>query len=229
MSGKDGIFRHPELGQALAWLRRREDISQAELIKRLPTVVQARRPAADMEKVEKEVPAVSFVYYKTIESGRNAPSVAKVEAILGALRSSLPELNGLLETRPWAYEPPRGRRQPPRKDDYRRAAEEALSDGTWSSKIDTPAVPSNFLRTVADAAASAARQDPFSFPPPGIIDAPGDIGALLWADGLTPTGAGLLAAQESELIQIFRFLPEKERTRVLEYARRRRQHASSRP
>ena len=111
------VYRRPELGHALAWLRDRARLTQ--------------RGAA-------EAAEVSRIYLQKLEGGERSPSVDKLEAVLSALGSDLDELEALLAARPWASAPDRRAvrsRVRARPEDYVRAAEAALAPAQWSSPV----------------------------------------------------------------------------------------------
>jgi transcriptional regulator with XRE-family HTH domain len=117
------VYRSPELGEALAWLRDRARLTQ-------------RGAAA--------AAGVSRIYLQKLEAGERHPSHAKLHDLLAALGSDRDELEALLASRPWAAAPP----HPPvrarvraRPEDYVRAAEAALAPAQWSSPIAAPPSP----------------------------------------------------------------------------------------
>jgi transcriptional regulator with XRE-family HTH domain len=110
-------YRAPGLGDALAWLRDRARLTQ--------------RAAAERA-------GFSRIYLQKLEAGERAPSLDRLDNLLGALGSNREELEGLLASRPWNAAPPRQMvrsRAPARPEEYVRAAEAALSSGSWSSPI----------------------------------------------------------------------------------------------
>jgi transcriptional regulator with XRE-family HTH domain len=128
------VYRHAELGEALAWLRDRARLTQAA----------AAQSAG-----------VSRIYLQKLEAGERSPSVEKLDALLHALGSDRDELGGLLAARPWASAPPRQRvrsRAPARPEEYVRAAEAALGPGPWSSPIAVEAAPAPPPRTAGQLA-----------------------------------------------------------------------------
>jgi transcriptional regulator with XRE-family HTH domain len=117
------VYRRPELGQALAWLRDRARLTQ--------------RAAA-------EAAGLSRIYLQKLEAGERAPSLDKLDALLVALGSDRDELEGLLAARPWTAiprRPPVRSRAPARPEEYVRAAEAALASGPWSNPIAVAAAP----------------------------------------------------------------------------------------
>ena len=117
------VYRRPELGQALAWLRDRARLTQ--------------RAAA-------QGAGVSRIYLQKLEAGARAPSLEKLDALLEALGSGRDELEALLASRPWSTAPPRQAvraRVRARPEEYVRAAEAALAPAMWSSPIAAEPVP----------------------------------------------------------------------------------------
>lgn len=111
------VYRRPELGQALAWLRDRARLTQ--------------RAAAQRGQV-------SRIYLQKLEAGERSPSLEKLESLLVALGSDRDELEALLASRPWTSAPPRPAvraRVRARPGEYVRAAEAALAPVMWSSPI----------------------------------------------------------------------------------------------
>lgn len=111
------VYRHPGLGEALAWLRDRARLTQ--------------RSAA-------EAAGLSRIYLQKLEAGERSPSVDRLDALLGALRSGREELEGLLASRPWEAAPGRPRvrsRAPAAPAAYVAAAEDALGEAPWSSPV----------------------------------------------------------------------------------------------
>lgn len=78
-------FEHPDLPQALAWLRARQRLTQKDV-------------ASD---VSDSGASLSVSYYAELERGRSAPSKKTLGAVLDALGSDEAELAGILETKPW--------------------------------------------------------------------------------------------------------------------------------
>jgi transcriptional regulator with XRE-family HTH domain len=109
------VYRHAELGHALAWLRDRARLTQAA----------AAQGAG-----------VSRIYLQKLEAGERSPSTDRLHALLDALGSSPEELDGLLAARPWAATPPRPRVRSRAPAAYVAAAEEALSAEPWSSPVE---------------------------------------------------------------------------------------------
>jgi transcriptional regulator with XRE-family HTH domain len=135
-------FSHPELGLALAWLRGRARLTQAEVVERVFDQ-QRGRPRPERE-------TLSTVYYQLLETGKRTPRTPKLAVLLAALGSDQDELEGLLVAQPWRYMPAsraRISKHTPRPAAYALAAEEALAVGGWSSSI------------VADTSRSAASND----------------------------------------------------------------------
>jgi transcriptional regulator with XRE-family HTH domain len=117
------IYRRPELGDALAWLRDRARLTQ-----------RAASAAA----------GVSRIYLQKLEAGERAPSLDKLDDLLGALGSDRDELEGLLAARPWTAaprRPPVRSRAPARPEEYVLAAEAALASGSWSSPVSVEVAP----------------------------------------------------------------------------------------
>ena len=117
------VYRRPELGEAVAWLRDRARLTQHQAA---------------------EAAEISRIYVQKIEGGERAPATDKLDALLQALGSSRAELEDLLAARPWAAAPPPQRvrsRAKARPADYIRAAEDALAAGPWSSPIVTMQAP----------------------------------------------------------------------------------------
>jgi transcriptional regulator with XRE-family HTH domain len=117
------VYRRPELGDALAWLRDRARLTQ-----------RAAATAAGLSRI----------YLQKLEAGERAPSLDKLDDLLGALGSDRDELEGLLAARPWVAaprRPPVRTRAPARPEEYVRAAEAALASGSWSSPIAVEAAP----------------------------------------------------------------------------------------
>jgi transcriptional regulator with XRE-family HTH domain len=111
------VYRRPELGSALAWLRDRARLTQ--------------RAAAEAARV-------SRIYLQKLEGGERSPSLDTLDALLAALGSDSDELEALLASRPWAAAPRRPvvrSRARARPEDYARAAEAALAPAQWSSPI----------------------------------------------------------------------------------------------
>jgi transcriptional regulator with XRE-family HTH domain len=133
-------FAQPELGQALAWLRARQYLTQKEV------AAQARRHEE-----------LSDIYYQLIEGGKRLPSKTKLDAVLSALDSDRSELEGLVAARVWegtsrgSY---RIRSARPRPEAYLRAAEETLAEGAqnggWSSPITGPMDSTSTFAGLAD-------------------------------------------------------------------------------
>jgi transcriptional regulator with XRE-family HTH domain len=120
------VYRRPELGDALAWLRDRARLTQ-----------RAAAAAAGLSRI----------YLQKLEAGERAPSLDKLDALLGALGSDRDELEGLLAARPWLAaprRPPVRSRAPARPEEYVRAAESALASGSWSSPIAVEAAPPDY-------------------------------------------------------------------------------------
>ena len=123
-------FSHPELGPALAWLRARARLTQAEVVERV-LQQQRTRPPSERE-------TLSVVYYQLLETGKRTPRVPKLTAVLAALGSDQAELDGLLAAPPWRHVPTSNARiskHTPRPAAYAIAAEQALAGGVWSSSI----------------------------------------------------------------------------------------------
>jgi transcriptional regulator with XRE-family HTH domain len=117
------VYRRPELGEALAWLRDRARLTQ-------------RAAAA--------VAGVSRIYLQKLEAGERSPSLHRLDSLLAALGSDRDELDALLASRPWAQAPPRRpvrARVRARPEEYVRAAEAALAPAMWSSPIEAPPQP----------------------------------------------------------------------------------------
>jgi transcriptional regulator with XRE-family HTH domain len=117
------VYRRPELGDALAWLRDRARLTQ-----------RAAAAAAGLSRI----------YLQKLEAGERAPSFDKLEALLDAFGSDRDELEGLLAARPWAAaprRPPVRSRAPARPEEYVRAAEQVLASGSWSSPIALEGAP----------------------------------------------------------------------------------------
>jgi transcriptional regulator with XRE-family HTH domain len=111
------VYRRPELGEALAWLRDRARLTQ--------------RGAA-------EAAGVSRNYLQKLEGGERSPSIEKLDGLLAALGSDRDELEALLASRPWSKAPPRQAvrsRVRARPEEYVRAAEAALAPAMWSSPV----------------------------------------------------------------------------------------------
>ena len=111
------VYRRPELGQALAWLRDRARLTQ--------------RAAA-------RAAGVSRIYVQKLEAGERSPSLDTLDVLLVAVGSDRDELEALLAARPWASAPSRPTvrsRARARPDEYVRAAEAALAPAAWSSAI----------------------------------------------------------------------------------------------
>ena len=123
-------FSHPELGPALAWLRARARLTQAEVVERA-FEQQRGRPRAERE-------TLSAVYYQLLETGKRTPRTGKLAVLLVALGSDQAELEGLLAEQPWRHMPTskaRISKHTPRPAAYAAAAEEALAGDVWSSPI----------------------------------------------------------------------------------------------
>jgi transcriptional regulator with XRE-family HTH domain len=123
-------FTHPELGPALAWLRARARLTQAEVVERV-FEQQRGRPHAERE-------TLSAVYYQLLETGKRTPRTPKLAALLAALGSDQAELEGLLATQPWRHVPTskaRISKHTPRPAAYAAAADDAFAGGVWSSPI----------------------------------------------------------------------------------------------
>jgi transcriptional regulator with XRE-family HTH domain len=119
------VYRSPELGEALAWLRDRARLTQ--------------RGAA-------EAAGVSRIYLQKLEGGERSPSLDRLDALLAALGSDREELEALLASRPWSKAPPRQAvrsRVRARPEEYVRAAEAALAAAVWSSPIATELAPAS--------------------------------------------------------------------------------------
>ena len=119
------VYRRPELGEALAWLRDRARLTQ--------------RAAA-------EAAGLSRIALQTSVGGARPPPLDKLDALLVVLGSSREELEGLLAARPWAAAPPRRvvrSRAPARPEEFVRAAEAALAAAPWSSPIATADAPAD--------------------------------------------------------------------------------------
>ena len=117
------VYRRPELGQALAWLRDRARLTQ--------------RAAA-------QGAGVSRIYLQKLEAGERSPSLERLDPLLVALGSDRDELEALLASRPWSSAPPRAAvrsRVRARPEEYVRAAEAALAPAMWSSPIAAEPVP----------------------------------------------------------------------------------------
>lgn len=118
------VYRRPELGEALAWLRDRARLTQ--------------RAAA-------EAAGLSRIYLQKLEAGERSPSLDSVDALLAAFGSDRNELEALLASRPWGAAPTRRvvrSRARARPEEYIRAAETALAPEQWSSPVATvPASP----------------------------------------------------------------------------------------
>jgi transcriptional regulator with XRE-family HTH domain len=118
------VYRRPELGEALAWLRDRARLTQ--------------RAAA-------EAAGLSRIYLQKLEAGERSPTLDTLDALLETLGSERDELEALLAARPWAAAPPRRAvrsRARARPEEYVRAAEAALGSTQWSSPVATaPASP----------------------------------------------------------------------------------------
>jgi transcriptional regulator with XRE-family HTH domain len=117
------VYRRPELGEALAWLRDRARLTQ--------------RGAAEAARM-------SRIYLQKLEGGERSPSIDKLDALLAALGSSRDELEALLAARPWANAPPRQAvraRVRARPEAYVQAAEAALAPAMWSSPIAAEPAP----------------------------------------------------------------------------------------
>jgi transcriptional regulator with XRE-family HTH domain len=126
-------FTQPELGQALAWLRARQYLTQQEVV----------------AAVNQGPESLSSVYYQMLETGKRQPSAEKLDAVLQALSSDRSELEGLVAARVWEGSPSGRYRisaRRPRPEAYTRAAEEALKDvngqGFWSTPVEGP--PASF-------------------------------------------------------------------------------------
>jgi transcriptional regulator with XRE-family HTH domain len=84
-------YEHPELPNALSWLRNRLKMTQREVA---------------------EAAGISQVYYSQIERGALSaegltkfPSVPTLDLVLGAVNSDFDELEGLLVHKPWTETP----------------------------------------------------------------------------------------------------------------------------
>jgi len=120
------VYRRPELGEALAWLRDRARLTQ-------------RRAA--------EAAGLSRIYLQKLEAGERWPSLGRLDSLLAALGSDRGELEALLAARPWATAPPRQAvrsRVRARPEEYLRAAETALAPAPWSSPVAVEAIPAPF-------------------------------------------------------------------------------------
>jgi transcriptional regulator with XRE-family HTH domain len=123
-------FSDPELGPALAWLRARARLTQAEVVERV-FEQQRGRPQAERE-------TLSAVYYQLLETGKRTPRTPKLAVLLAALGSDQAELEGLLAAQPWRHVPTskaRISKHTPRPAAYALAADEALAGRVWSSPI----------------------------------------------------------------------------------------------
>lgn len=134
------VFRHAELGQALAWLRDRARLTQVAAATATDALLRERWQDEQTANRVTQEPASFFstVYLKKIESGERAPALEKLELLLRALGSELPELEGLLASRPWQQLPVRARvrsRAAARPAAFIAAAEQALAGGQWSSPV----------------------------------------------------------------------------------------------
>lgn len=135
------VYRRPELGEAVAWLRDRSRLTQRGLAEVVDARLRDRwRARSSGERRPQDEPQSFFsrIYLQKIEGGERAPAMDKLHALLDVLGSNLEELEGLLAARPWAAAPPRQRvrsRARAKPADYIRAAEDALADGPWSSPI----------------------------------------------------------------------------------------------
>ncbi len=126
------VYRRPELGDALAWLRDRARLTQ--------------RAAA-------EAAGLSRIYLQKLEGGERSPSAEKLDALLVALGSGRDELEGLLASRPWAAAPPRPTvrsRAPARPEEFVRAAEAAFAAGPWSSPVVLDPAPPTLAGELAE-------------------------------------------------------------------------------
>jgi transcriptional regulator with XRE-family HTH domain len=141
------VYRRPELGDALAWLRDRARLTQ-----------RAAATAA----------GVSRIYLQKLEAGERAPSLDTLDALLGALGSDRGELEGLLAARPWTAAPrlpPVRSRAPARPEEYVRVAEAALASGAWSSPIAVEAAPPDYPSVAGELA--ELRDHYLNLPPDG--------------------------------------------------------------
>ena len=112
------VYRRPELGEALAWLRDRARLTQ--------------RAAA-------EAAGLSRIYLQKLEAGERSPALDTLDALLETLGSGREELEGLLAARPWVAAPARRAvrsRAPATPAAYVAAAEAALGAAPWSSPVE---------------------------------------------------------------------------------------------
>ena len=129
------VYRRPELGQALAWLRDRARLTQ---------------------RAAGQGAGVSRIYLQKLEAGERSPSLEKLDPLLGALGSDRDELEALLASRPWSSAPSRPAvraRVRARPEEYVRAAEAARAPAMWSSPHAGAPLP-------APGGGGAARPDP---------------------------------------------------------------------
>lgn len=143
------VYRHPELGEAVAWLRDRSRLTQRALAEAVDVSLRERwraRPSGERRPPSEPESFFSRIYVQKIEGGERAPATDKLDALLEVLGSNREELEGLLAARPWATAPPRERmrsRARAKPADFIRAAEDALAAGPWSSPIMTMQAPAD--------------------------------------------------------------------------------------